>query len=130
MTQKTPLDYKNALQSSGFDIYSPIEVGDANFWIPTQHIETLLNQALTCLDLSGLPLRTRSKVVKTAVCEALGYPVPKSFRKVQPRFFGQQLDIYTQKSNNLQIWNEELSSTRRYAIIQISDQNIVLKLKW
>ncbi|MFZ1344720.1 hypothetical protein [Thiothrix eikelboomii] len=129
MTQKTPLDYKSALQSSGFDIYSPIEVGDANFWIPTPHLETLLNQALIGLDLGGLALRTRSKVVKTAVCEALGYPAPKAFRKTQPRFFGQQLDTYIQKSNNLQIWNEELSPTRRYAIIQISDQDIVLKTK-
>lgn len=129
MTQKTPLDYKNAIQSSSFDIYSPIKVGDANFWIPTPHLEILLNQALTGLDLGGLALRTRSKVVKTAVCEALGYPVPKSFRKTQPRFFGQQLDTYAQKSNNLQIWNEELSPTRRYAIIQISDQDIVLKTK-
>ena len=129
MTEKTPLDYKNAIKSSGFDIYTPIEIGDAHFWIPTLHLETLLNQALTGLDLKGLALRTRSKVVKTAVCEALSYPVPKSFKKTQPRFFGQQLDTYTQKSNNLQIWNEELSPTRRYAIIQISNQDIVLKVK-
>lgn len=129
MTEKTPLDYRNAIQSSGFDIYSPIEVGDAHFWIPTQHLETLLNQALKGLDLGGLALRTRSKVVKMAVCVALGYPVPKSFKKTQPRFLGQQLDTYTQKSNNLQIWNEELSPTRRYAIIQISDQDVVLKVK-
>ncbi len=129
MTEKTPLDYKHAIQSSDFDIYSPIEVGDDCFWIPTQHLETLLNQALTGLNLDGLALRTRSKVVKMAVCEALGYPVPKTFKKTQPRFFGQQLDTYTQKSNNLQIWNEELSPTRRYAIIQISDQDIVLKVK-
>lgn len=127
--QKTPLDYKNAIQSSGFDMYSPIEVGDANFWIPTPYLETLLNQALTGLELDGLALRTRSKVVKMAVCKAIGYPVPKAFKKTQPRFLGQQLDTYTQKSNNLQIWNEELSPTRRYAIIQISDQDIVLKVK-
>ena len=126
---ENPLDYKNSIRSSGFDIYSPIEVGDANYWIPTLHLETLLNQALTGLDLDGLPIRTRSKVVKKAVCEALGYPVPKSFTKTQPRFFGQQLDTYSQKSNNLQIWNEELSPTRRYAIIQISDQDIILKVK-
>jgi len=129
MTEKTPLDYKNAIQSSGFDIYSPIEVGDARFWIPTPHLEALLNQALKGVDLGGLPVRTRSKVVKMAVCEALGYPVPKSFKRTQPRFFGQQLDTYSQKSNNLQIWNEQLSPTRRYAIIQISSQNVVLKVK-
>jgi hypothetical protein len=129
MTEKKPVDYKNAIQSSGFDIYSPIEIGDSNFWIPTQQLEILLNHALKGLDLNGLKLRTRSKVVKTVVCEALGYPVPKSFKKTQPRFLGQQLDTYTQKSNNLQIWNEELSPTRRYAIIQISDNDIVLKVK-
>ncbi len=129
MTKKTPHDYKNAIQSSGFDIYSAIEVGDANYWVPTSYLETLLNQALTGNDLSGLALRTRSKVVKIAVCKALGYPVPKSFKKTQPRFPGQQLDTYTQKSNNLQIWNEELSPNRRYAIIQISDQNTILKIK-
>ncbi|MGE4503507.1 MAG: hypothetical protein AB7D03_11590 [Thiomicrospira sp.] len=129
MTQKTPIDYKSTIQSSGFDIYTPIEVGDANFWIPTPHLETLLNQALTGFNLKGLALRTRSKVIKTAICEALGYPVPKSFKKTQPRFLGQQLDVYAQKSSNLQIWNEELSPTRRYAIIEISNQDIVLSVK-
>lgn len=129
MKQKTPLDYKNAIQSSGLDIYHPIEIGDANLWIPTPHLEKLLNQALTDLDLGKLALRTRSKIIKIAICEALGYPIPKSFKKTQPRFLGQQLDTYAQKSNNLQIWNEQLSSTRRYAIIQISSQNVVLRVK-
>lgn len=129
MFPKKPVDYKKAIQSSSFDIYTPITVGDANFWIPTLHLETLLNQALIGVDLGELPVRTRSKVVKIAVCEALGYPAPKSFKRTRPRFFGQQLDTYSQKSNNLQIWNEQLSPTRRYAIIQISKQNIVLKVK-
>ncbi|MCA9946952.1 MAG: restriction endonuclease, partial [Anaerolineales bacterium] len=129
MTQKTPLDYKNAIRSSGYNIYHPIEVGDANFWIPSQHLDTLLNQSLVNRNLEGLALRTRSKVVKQAVCESLGYPIPKSFRKTQPRFLGQHLDIYTQKSNNLQIWNEELSPTRRYALIRISENDAILKVK-
>jgi len=129
MSETTPFDYKNAIQSSGYDIYTPIEVGDSNYWIPTLDLEVLLNEGLVGLNLTGLPLRTRSKVVKMAVCNALGYPTPQSFKKTQPRFFGQQLDTYTQKSNNLQIWNEELSPTRRYAIIQISDQDIVIKVK-
>lgn len=46
-----------------------------------------------------------------------------------PSFWGQQFDIYTQKSTNLQIWNEGLSPTRRYVIIQVSAQDIVLKFK-
>jgi len=83
-------------------------------------LEALLNTHLKGKSLAGLALRTRSKVVKEAVCQALGYPIPASFQKTQPRFPGQQLDIYTQKSFNLQIWNEELAPERRYAIIQVT----------
>lgn len=129
MTHKTPLDYKNAIQLSGKDIYAPIEIGDADYWIPTPHLETLLNQGLQGISLSGLPLRTRSKVVKIAICNALGYPTPKSFSKTQPRFLGQQLDSYAQKSMNLQIWNEEVSLHRRYAIIQILEGDVVGKVR-
>lgn len=119
MTDKNPNDYRSAIETSDKDIYSPIDVGHPEFWIPTLALGSLLNDSLHGLSLAGLPLRTRSKVVKSAVCSALGYPIPKAFRRTQPRFIGQQLDIYTQKSLNLQIWNEELSPTRRYAIIQV-----------
>ena len=129
MTDKTHTDYKNTIQTSGRDIYSPIEVGDPTYWIPTLHLELLLNEGMRGLSLAGLPLRTRSKVVKTAVCKALGYPVPKSFTKTQPRFLGQQLDTYAQKSLNLQIWNEELSPTRRYAIIQVLPDEAIGRVK-
>lgn len=129
MASKTPQDYRNAIRAWGRDIYERIPVGDPNHWIPTQHLEALLNEGLRGLRLAKLPLRTRSKVVKSAVCEALGYPVPKSFKRVRPRFLGQQLDTYVQKSKNLQIWNEELSDTRRYAIIQVSEDGVVIKVK-
>lgn len=129
MKTKTAQSYKDAIQTWGADIYAPISVGDPQYWIPSQHLESLLNIGMIGLSLSGLPLRTRSKVVKNAVCEALGYPVPKSFKKTQPRFFGQQLDIYTQKSLNLQVWNEELTPTRRYAIIHVSTEDVILKVK-
>ncbi len=123
------IDYKKAIASSGLDIYSPVEVGDPQYWIPTQQLESLLLQGLAGLDVQGLALRTRSKAVKTAVCAALGYRAPKTFKKSRPRFGGQQLDIYVQKSNNLQIWNEQLAPTRRYALIQISDGGSVLQVK-
>lgn len=125
MPAKPPRDYKNAIQSSGKDIYAPIEIGDPRYWIPTPQLETLLNDGLRGLCLSGTPLRTRSKLVKVAVCEALGYPVPKSFRKSRPRFPGQQLDAYAQKSLNLQIWNEALAPTRRYAVIRITGGDVI-----
>lgn len=81
------------------------------------------------ISLAGLPLRTRSKVVKEHVCRALGYSVPHCFRKTQPRFPGQLFDTYVQKSNNLQIWNEELLPTRRYVLIRVSEGDVITKVK-
>src|SRR3990172_3557192 len=100
-TRKTdPRRYVKAIKSSGLSIYYPIDVGDPELWIPTPALESLLDKGLRGISLAGLPLRTRSKVVKTHVCQALGYPVPTSFRRMQPRFPGQLFDTYVQKSNN------------------------------
>lgn len=92
-------------------------------------LESILQKELIGLSLSGLPLRTRSKVVKENVCIALGYPIPKSFKKSKPRFPCQNLDIFTQKSNNIQIWNEEIDLDRRYAIIRINSDDIITNIK-
>ncbi|MDU9049958.1 MAG: helix-turn-helix transcriptional regulator [Candidatus Electrothrix sp. Rat3] len=117
------------LSKSGLSIYDEIEIGDPVLWIPSPELETILDTSLCGIKLSGLPLRTRSKVVKEYVCSALGYPVPKSFQKTQPRFPGQKLDTYVQKSNNLQIWNEELDATRRYVLISLSPNDEITKVK-
>ncbi len=121
--------YVGNIRKSGLTIYDPIDIGDPRLWIPASALESLLGAALDGIELGGLPLRTRSKAVKTAVCRALGYPVPGSFRKTRPRFPGQRFDTYTQKSTNLQVWNEELVPTRRYVIIQISNAGVVRKVK-
>lgn len=124
-----PDRYVREIARSGLSIYDSIEIGDPRLWIPAPELETLLNRGLQGIALTKLPLRTRSKVVKTAVCKALGYPVPDSFAKTRPRFPGQMLDTYTQKSNNLQVWNEELSPTRRYVIIRISGDDVIERVK-
>ncbi len=131
-TSTPPIDpqrYVSAIRAKHLSIYDPIAVGDPDYWIPTLEFQSLLDGGLRGLSLAGLPLRTRSKVVKTRVCEVLGYPVPPSFKKTQPRFPGQMFDTYTQKSNNLQVWNEELSASRRYAIIRISDEDLITRVK-
>ena len=122
-------DWVSDIRQSGLSIYDPIEIGDPILWIPAPDLQMILDEALRGLSLAGLPLRTRSKVVKEAVCKALGYPVPTSFKKVQPRFPGQRFDTYTQKSNNLQVWNEELSPTRRYVLIRVSEADEVTRVK-
>lgn len=68
-------------------------------------------------------------MVKEKVCQALGYPVPLSFKKTRPRFPCQNLDIFTQKSNNIQIWNEEIDANRRYAIIRVDATGSVSNVK-
>ncbi len=121
--------YVNNIKNNNLSIYDAVEIGDPNFWIPSGELQSLLNNALVGVNLEGLPLRTRSKVVKEKVCIALGYPIPKSFKKTNPRFIGQNFDTYIQKSNNLQIWNEEISPSRRYVLIQVSDSDIISKIK-
>ncbi len=121
--------YIKAIQESGLSIYDSIEVGDPELWIPTPKLEKLLDAAMKGISLTGFPLKTRSKIVKEHVCRALGYPVPASFRKTQPRFPGQSFDTYVQKSNNLQVWNEDLSPTRRYVLIRINEVDVITKVK-
>ena len=121
--------YVDAIRQSGLTIYDSIEAGHPELWIPLATLEQLLSGKLTGISLAGLPLRTRSKVVKEHVCRALGYPVPTSFRKVQPRFPGQNFDTYIQKSSNLQVWNEQLVATRRYAIIHVDSESVIDKTK-
>ena len=124
-----PERYVEAIRRRRLSIYHRIEIGDPELWIPTPELELLLNAAMSGISLAGLPLRTRSKLVKEHVCRSLGYPVPSSFKKTQPRFPGQRLDTYVQKSNNLQIWNEELAPTRRYVIVRVADDNVITKIK-
>jgi hypothetical protein len=125
----SPRDYVNTIRIAGISIYDPIEIGDPELWIPTPDLERLLNRGLCGISLAGLPPRTRSKVAKEHVCRVLGYPVPRSFRKTQPRFPGQSFDTYVQKRNNLQVWNEQLSPTRRYVLIRPSTEGVITRVK-
>ena len=70
----SPEGYVEAIRRSGLTIYDPIYIGDPELWIPTPELEELLNAGLAGISLVGLPLRTRSKVVKEHVCRTLGYP--------------------------------------------------------
>jgi predicted DNA binding CopG/RHH family protein len=121
--------YLKNISQSGYSIYDGIEIGDPKLWIPSTELEAILDISLRGIKLTGLPLRSRSKVVKEYVCSALGYPAPKSFQKTQPRFPGQNLDTYVQKSNNLQVWNEELDPTRRYVLIRLSSDDEITRVK-
>lgn len=125
----TLIDYVSNIRNSKKTIHDPIEIGDPNLWIPDHILEQILNDKLCGLDVSSYAVKSRSKIVKQKVCEALGYPIEETFPKLQPRFTGQNFDTYNQKSRNLQIWNEEISAERRYVIIGIDTNDIIYKVK-
>lgn len=102
-----------------------IEEYKKEVFLTNTELQHALRIALIGMSFTGQPIRTRSKNVKEAVCRALGYPVPKSFKKTQPRFIGQNFDTYVQKSNNLQIWNEEIDADRRYVLIKLNEYDCV-----
>lgn len=127
--KENTIDYVQNISDQNISIYDPVVPFDPLLWIPTGELTSLLNRKLVGVSLNSLPLRSRSKLVKQLICEALGYTLPKSFKKTQPRFPGQNFDTYTQKSNNLQIWNEEISPERRYVIIKLSEEDIITTVK-
>jgi hypothetical protein len=120
--------FPEKIRATGLTIYDSIVTG-SELWVPSAELETLLNRGLRGLSLGGLPLKTRSKRVKERIAAALGYPVPKTFLRTQPRFPGQCFDTYIQKSNNLQVWNEKLSATRRYVLIRVDGNSVVTNVK-
>ena len=113
----------DAIRESGATIYDDL-ASRPDLFYGIEILEKRLHKGLKGQVLDG-PLRTRGKKAKEAVATLLGYPVPSSFKRIQPRFPGQNLDVYVQKSNNLQIWNEEADATRRYALIRVDASGIV-----
>ena len=118
----------SAISKSGLSIYDLLE-GRPDLFLTIEELEAALGATLVGLSLANLPIRTRSKVFKSAVCKALGYPVPETFRKTQPRFPSQDFDTYVQKSNNLQIWNEEVAPTRRYVIARPNENGVITAVR-
>ena len=117
------------IRASGLTIYDEIPPDRPDLLISAEELELILETDLIGNNYRGLALRTRSKVVSQDICRALGYPVPDKFTKTKPRFFGQNFDKYVQKANNLQVWNEELDATRRYAVIRQDEDGSVSRVR-
>ena len=115
------------ITQSGLTIYDRL-LDRPDLYFSNEELQRRLTEGLVGLNLD-YKLRTRSKVARSAVCECLGYPVPSEFTKVQPRFPGQNFDMYVQKSLNLQIWNEEISPTRRYVLVRLNEKSVVTAVR-
>lgn len=102
----------------------------AGLRLSTPELEAALDRHLTGLSLAGFPLRTRSGVVKAGVMDALGYEAPASLkRRPEGDLPAQDLDVYVQKSNNLQVWNAKLVAGRRYALVQVDAHDCVSQVR-
>jgi hypothetical protein len=115
------------IAASRLTIYDELPV-DSDLRIASEELEQLLRKGLKGIDVAHLPLRSRSKFVKSRVCEIMGYPAPLSFARLRPRFPGQNLDLYIQKSRNLQVWNEAIQLNRRYAIAILSPKGVIVNV--
>lgn len=118
------------IAASGISIDDPIAVG-SELWMTADLLEVLLQVSMEGHRFESVALRTRSKLAKIEVCKALGYPVPETFRKhrQQARFPGQNLDTYVQSADNLQIWNSEISPTRRYVLIRPDAHGVIQRVR-
>lgn len=118
---------RDRIAASGLSIYEPLQEHPELVY-SLEQLAARLNEELVGQCFDG-PIRTRSKLAKSAVCEALGYDAPATFTKVQPRFPGQDIDVYVQKSDNLQIWNEEITPTRRYVLIGLDENDLATAVR-
>ena len=70
------------IQQKGVSVYdSPTNVESDDFFTVVQLEALLKKQLIGRTDLAGLAVRTRSRIAKTLVCEALGYQAPRSFKR-------------------------------------------------
>src|SRR5439155_10813430 len=51
------------------------------------------------------------------------------FKRTRPRFPGQDIDTHVQAANNLQVWNDKITTTRRYVLIRPGADGIVTRVK-
>ena len=123
-------NYVEAIRASGLGIYDPFTEGN-DLLIPTPELEDMLEKLLFNADLTSDAPKTRSKVLKQKIAEALGHPIPKSFRRrnAGPSFIGQNFDTYGQQANNLQVWNQALVADRRYVIVSVGENNRVRNVR-
>lgn len=119
MGHASAIETRARIESRGASVYDAAVDATSDMFHTPSNLELLIDQRLRASPtvLEGLPVRSRSKVAKSLVCEALGYRPPLVFSKTQPRLPHANVDVYVQQSNNLQVWNEEVDSARRYVII-------------
>jgi hypothetical protein len=112
------LEIRRTIEGLGLTIYDAFDVHPETV-LSTDHLEALLRHELVGEVLDSPANRTRAKLGKQLVCRALGYEIPDAFRRTQPRIPAQDLDVFVQQRDNVQVYNVEIAPSRRYAIVRI-----------
>jgi hypothetical protein len=123
----TALAVRDAIADVGLDMYEPL-AEHPRLVYARAGLEALLTHELVGQRFEG-PVKTRAKAAKQAVANALGYPIPPVLRNTKPRFPGQDLDVYVQQSSNLQIYNDEITPSRRYAVLGLDARSEVAAIR-
>ena len=126
--QRAADDVAAKVRASGLTIYDLLQGDTEGLYYAVPLLQTRLRSVLIGRVISG-PIRTRSVLAKRAVAQALGYPAPTSFKRVRPRFPGQNLDVAVQTADNFQIWNEEVDPLRRYVLMRPGFDGAILALR-
>lgn len=116
------------MSARGVDFYSMPERYPELFYERTE-IEALFRHLLSDAVFPAKAVKTRAKEAKLAACGALGYPVPRAFKKVKPQFPAQDLEVKAYQRDNFQVYNEPLDPTRRFAIFRLDGEGHVLALR-
>jgi hypothetical protein len=119
---------KAEIAKSGIDVYAPL-ADLPHLVFSREELSALLSHELVGTSFGPVPIKTRSKLAKEAVCVALGYPVPARFSRSRPRFPGQDFDMAVQQRDNFQLWNDNVSPTRRYVFIRADADGTVSRVK-
>jgi hypothetical protein len=120
----------DAIAHDGVSIYEALAGPDSPYYYSPEQLEVRLNaQLMGVTSLSGLPVKSRSKVAKQLVALALGYEPPASFARTQPRFPHANLDVYAQQSDNLQVWNSEVDAARRYVVLGLDAYGTIRRVR-
>lgn len=117
-------NFAAAVRARGLSFSSIGETRRAGAFLTLSQLQAYLTDALRGLSVSGLALKTRSQFVRQHVFSALGY-APDG-KVAQGALFGaQNADIYVQKANNLQVWNDKLDLNRRYLVVLVDAADTV-----
>lgn len=99
------------------------------FYEPNEIQALLRDELLGIKDLAGLKNRTRGKLAKQLVAEALGYTRPSSFPRVRPRLRHAGVDVAAQGTSNFQPVNEDIDLSRRYVFLILDGDGAVADVR-